>query len=348
MILVNGSDPKTRWVEDSDSPIPGTMPFGKRPRIERRDYVFNSNDSYWLSSPRQPASGYSALYGPTETARSPRTRMNIRLLENHYGDAGEDGRFNIREIQQALFANRGLSAELLLPELLGLCQDSGAELKRACAVLGDYDGSLNLDSPGAALFREWITRYEYPEMFSAGSLFSQDFDAQNPVETPRGLGDKAQARQALIDATGVLDTAGIALDATLRDTQFAWRAGDPIPVHGGNSFEGVANLQMSGNPSASPIAGVSPTAIADSRYLTDAGYPVVHGSSFIYTLGFDEDGPFAEALLSYSQSGNPEARHFKDQTTLYAEKRWRPVAYKEADVQRTAQSIRILRSNDRR
>jgi acyl-homoserine-lactone acylase len=105
---------------------------------------------------------------------------------------------------------------------------------------------------------------------------------------------------------------------------------------------------MSGNPSASPIAGVSPTAIADSRYLTDAGYPVVHGSSFIYTLGFDEDGPFAEALLSYSQSGNPEARHFKDQTTLYAEKRWRPVAFEEADVQRTAQSIRILRSNDRR
>jgi acyl-homoserine-lactone acylase len=346
MILLNGSDPVNRWLEDSSSPIPGTMPFSKRPRIERRDYVFNSNDSYWLSSPRQPTTDYSVLYGPTETARSLRTRMNIRLLENHYGDAGDDGRFSIREIQQALFANRGLTAELLLPQLRELCGDAEPDVQEACEVLSRYDASLNLDSPGAVLFREWITRYEYPETFSAGRLFREDFNAQDPVETPRGLGDPTAARQALVDAIAVLNAADIALDATLRDTQFAWRAGDAIPVHGGNSYEGVANLQLSDNPSASPIAGVSPVSIGDSRYLTDAGYPIVHGSSFIYTLGFDEDGPFADALLSYSQSGNPNAKHFKDQTALYAEKRWRRVAFKAADVERPTVSIRNLRSSD--
>ena len=38
------------------------------------------------------------------------------------------------------------------------------------------------------------------------------------------------------------------------------------------------------------------------------------------TLGWTEDGPEAEALLSYSQSGDPNSPHFDDQTQLYAEK----------------------------
>ncbi|MDP5053130.1 MAG: acylase [Congregibacter sp.] len=348
MLLLDGSDPKNTWINDPSAPIAGTVPFDERPRIERRDYVFNSNDSYWLSSPRAPLTGYSILYGPTESARSLRTRMNIRMLENHYGDAGEDKRFNIHEIQRALFANRGLSAELLLPELLASCREAGADVASACAVLASYDGSLNLDAAGAPLFREWLTHFELEDTVSNGALFAKAFALTRPIDTPSGLGDTGTAMQALRDAIEVFKAAKLPLDATLRDTQFAWRAGAAIAVHGGNSFEGVANLQVPGNPSASPIAGVQTTAVAGSRYLTDKGYPVVHGSSFIYTLSFDDTGPVAEALLSYSQSGDPSSPHFSDQTSLYAQKKWREVAFHEADVTRATQSIQILRSSDAR
>ncbi|WOJ93666.1 acylase [Congregibacter variabilis] len=348
MLLLDGSDPENSWIDDPSVPIAGTVPFENRPKIERKDYVFNSNDSYWLSSPREPLAGYSVLYGPTESARSLRTRMNIRMLENQYGDAGDDGRFNIHEIQRALFGNRGLSAELLLPELIDSCRSAGADLADACAVLEAYDGSLNLDSPGAPLFREWITRYDRLDTVNAGKLFDEDFDVERPAMTPSGLGETEFAVQSLRDAMAVLETAGLPLDATLRDSQFAWRAGKAIPVHGGNGFEGVANLQMSGNPSASPISGIKAEKVADSRYLTKDGYAVVHGSSFIYTLGFDDEGPVAEALLSYSQSGNPNSRHFRDQTSLYAEKKWRQVAFQEDDVAQSVRSIRILRSSDTR
>lgn len=347
MVLLNGSDPQNTWIEDPTSPIAATVPFEQRPRIERRDYVFNANDSYWLSSPREPLSGHSILYGPTESARSLRTRMNMRMLENEYGDAGDDKRFNRGEIQRALFSNRGLAAELLLPDLLAACHAAGEDLRNACDVLGSYDGSLNLDSPGAPLFREWITRYELLDTVRAGKLFKDSFDVDRPAMTPAVLADPALAIEALQGAIAVLAAAQLPLDASLRDTQFAWRAGSPIPVHGGNSFEGVANLQKSGNPSASPIAGVTATAQKGSRYLTDKGYPVVHGSSFIFTLGFEDSGPVAEALLSYSQSGNPNSRHFTDQTALYAAKQWRKVAFHETDVARNVRTIRVLRSSDR-
>jgi acyl-homoserine-lactone acylase len=348
MVLLDGSDPGNEWLQDEAATIPGTTPFSRRPFLERSDYIFNANDSYWLTSPRQPLSGYSILYGPTETARSLRTRMNVQLLENRYGDAGDDGRFSIREVQRALFANRGLAAELLRPALVEACVVEGngdAKLAAACEVLAGYDGSLNLDSPGAVLFREWLTRYDYAQTMSDGELFAVPFDSSRPVATPMSLADRERALNELKAAIGILEAAGLALDATLADAQFAYRGGKAIPVHGGNSHEGVANLQMSGDPSDSPVAGVAPEKIGDSRYLTDAGYPVVHGSSFILTLAFEDDGPAAEAILSYSQSGNPNAGHFADQTTLYADKRWRPVAFEPEAVAADTRSIRVLRGS---
>ncbi|GAB5413650.1 MAG: acylase [Congregibacter sp.] len=346
MILLDGSEPDNEWLVDPQAILAGTTPFEERPLLERSDYVFNANDSYWLSNPHAPLRDYSVLYGPTKSARSLRTRMNVRLLENHYGDAGKDGRFNIHEVQRALFANRGLTAELLLEPLIAACDAAEDELQNACDVLRAYDGTLNLDAPGAVLFREWITRFEWGETTAAGKLFAEDFDLANPVDTPRGLGDSDAAISALRGAIAVLEAAGLKLDASLRDTQFAYRAGRAIPIHGGISREGVANLQMPGNPSASPISGIKPVEVADSRFLTDKGYPVVHGSSFILTMNFTNKGPVAEALLSYSQSGAPGTAHFTDQTELYAAKKWRRIAFREADVKRHTRSIRMLRSAD--
>jgi acyl-homoserine-lactone acylase len=343
MILLDGADPDNDWLNDGNEFRPGTPAFEERPRLERRDYVFNANDSYWLSNPRAPLTGYSILYGATETARSLRTRMNVRLLENAYGDAGADGRFDRREMQEALFSNRGLAAELLRDDLVAACRaDDG--LAQACDALAAYDGRLDLDSPGAVLFREWITRFDYAQTQRAGELFAQSFDAAAPESTPRDLADPERARAALRKALAVLDAAGLSPSATLREAQFAWRSGVAIPVHGGNSHEGVANLQVAGDPSASPIAGIAPKKIGDSRFLTDAGYPVVHGSIFILTLSFDGDGPVADALLSYAQSGNPGSVHFADQTLRYADKRWRPVAFHAEEVEAATRSRRVLRS----
>ena len=51
-----------------------------------------------------------------------------------------------------------------------------------------------------------------------------------------------------------------------------------------------------------------------------AGYVPYHGSSYIQVVSFDDKGPVADAVLSYSQSADPASPHFADQTWLYSKK----------------------------
>ena len=129
--------------------------------------MFNANDSYWLSDPENPAQALSPLYGATNSPRSVRTRMNIELLrpDSPLGFAGDDGKFNIAEVQEALFGNQSLTAQLLLPELLNACEanpeqslSDGTEvdLSDACDVLAAWDQAFNNESRGAVLFRDCL------------------------------------------------------------------------------------------------------------------------------------------------------------------------------------------------
>jgi acyl-homoserine-lactone acylase len=67
--------------------------------------------------------------------------------------------------------------------------------------------------------------------------------------------------------------------------------------------------------------------VGGSRLLTAEGYPIASGSSFIMALEYTSDGPRATAILTYSQSGDPDSEHFADQTALFSQKRWRPVLF---------------------
>lgn len=327
-ILLDGSDSRFEWQNTRAAPIAGTVPFERRPMLEREDYVFNANDSYWLSNALAPLAGYSPLYGPEASARSLRTRMNVKLIE-----AGE---FDIPRIQQALFGNESLAARLLQPALAAACADV-EELAAACAAVTGFNGHFDEDSRGAVLFREWLAAYAYEDGMRAGDLFTVPFDPAQPVATPHTLADPALALQKLAEAAALLESAGYALDAPLGAAQFAYRGERKIPLHGGNRYEGVANLMVSDLPDH-PTAMLEPTPVDGSPLLTDAGYPVIHGSSFILALAFDDDGPVAEALLTYSQSGNPDSPHFSDQTDLYRNKQWRPALFERAAVEADMQS----------
>lgn len=346
LVILDGSTERDEW-QATTAPVPFTEPFERRPLIESSNYVFNANDSYWLSDPAAPASGYSPLYGATHSPRSVRTRMNIALLqpESAYAYAGDDGKFSITEIQRALFANDSLTANLLLDELLTACHGASRRLiagvtvdvAESCQVLAGWDRQYNLASRGAVLFREWLTRYDYAQTYLAPGLFATPFDPENPVHTPRGLENSELALDKLAEAQILLREAGIDLDSPLSALQKAHRGDRVISVHGGNRHEGIANLQVTGRHET-PLFTAKPEPIADSATLTASGYNITHGSSFIVTLGFDDQGPVAQALLSYSQSGNPDAEHFADQTERYANKQWRDVRFHQRDIQASAVS----------
>lgn len=342
------------WQDSPDARDPGVVPASGMPQLERPDYVFNANDSFWLANSAEPIEGdYSPLHGPQRTVRSLRTRNNDLTLSRRSPDhaAGEDGKFSRQEMKDALMSNRSYAAELLKPELLAACdanptvrlEDAEVDLAPACAVLRNWNDRFDADSRGAVLFREWIGQYPGEAFHGQGELFAGPFDAGDPVNTPAGLARPEQALEFLARAVVLLQSNGIALDVPLGELQYAvTKLPERIAVHGGEGgYEGIKNMQIrAGNDSTLEPLDLPPV-IEGSRRLTREGYPIAHGSSFVMALEFTDDGPVADAILSYSQSGDPQSPHFTDQTRLFERKQWRPIHYRESDI--SASTVRDYR-----
>ncbi len=356
LILLDGSDSRFEWQPHPMARAPGVVPFAEQPYQDRTDYIFNANDSHWLTNVDRPLTGYSPFFGTENSARTLRTRMNALLVSDISpdGPAGRDGKFSLKEMQQAIFSNRSLTAELLRDELVAACElenmvtvdNQRLDLAPACAVLKDYNGRLDLDSRGAVLFREWITRYKFSETLNNDRLFAVAFDMNDPVNTPRGLAHrdlalKNLALKNLASAVLVMKGAGLALDSALGEVQFAYRGDEKIPLHGGDGIEGVANI-ISGRFYDTLAKQVRGNKINGSNSLTDKGYPITYGTSFLLGLSYTDDGPVAEAFLTYGQSGDPTSPHYTDQTKLFSAKQWRPILFKTEDINRDIKSSYTL------
>ncbi len=352
LILLDGSDPRFEWVRDDRARDPGVVPAELVPQLERTDYVFNANDSYWISNPHAPLTGFSPVHGREDTPRSLRTRMNVRLLDDlsPAGPSGANGRFSLDELAAAVFGNRSMSAELLRAPLTAQCQATPSvtlegrdvDVGPACRTLAAWDGRFDLDSRGAVLWREFITQYRGADFSRAGRLFATDFAANDPIATPRDLVGRSNGDgtspdgplAALARAVLALERASLTVDTPLGAAQFADRGGQRIPIHGGLSGEeGIANF-VNYAPNDTTLEPDAPVGkpVAGSRYLGPAGYPVNRGTSFVMVLAFTERGPDARALLTYGQSGDPQSAHFRDQTELFSKKAWRPVLFTEAQI----------------
>ncbi|MCF8473458.1 MAG: acylase [Emcibacter sp.] len=350
-IILDGSDSRFEWQPHPEARVAGVVPFVEQPQYDRSDYIFNANDSYWLTNAKEPLEGYSPLFGPERTARTLRTRMNAKFLSDTSpkGPAGEDGKFSLQEMQAAILSNRSLTAELLLDELVSACTAQPAikygsktvDLSKACIILKGYNKHLDLDANGAVLFREWITLYPYEESFKKGELFAIAFDPNDPINTPRDLADKTLALVKLAEAIENMQSADLSLDSTLGDIQFSYKSQEKIAIHGGLNEEGIANIidQWRYDAMAPQVNG---NRIASSKYLTDVGYSVTAGTSFLLSLSYTDEGPKAEAFLTYGESGDPTSEHYTDQTKLFAKKQWRPILFNMTDINQDIKESFIL------
>jgi len=347
-IVFDGSDSRFDWIDEPGARDPGLIPYSGMPQLERSDYVFNANDSFWLANSAELLTGYQDFYSLQEgTVRSVRTRMNELMLRT-LGEGsiyGTDGKLSLDELTRAAFLNRSLTGELLADAVSERCQarpygtanDARVELGEACDVLADWDKRFDLESRGAVLWREFMNRVPGNAFRDAGPLFAEAFDPARPVETPSGLaeanGSTDQILNWLAEAVDILQRAGHALDVPLGDLQHSNKNGGRIPVHGGGPREGITNMVGAfGNGTTLEPGPEFKPFVQGSRSLREDGYPVTAGTSFIMALEYGADGPNARALLTYSQSGDPTSEHFTDQTWLFSRKEWRPVLFRERDI----------------
>ncbi|MGJ8669311.1 MAG: penicillin acylase family protein, partial [Oceanococcus sp.] len=333
--VLDGSRSDCAWSDDPDAVQPGTIGPARMPHLFRRDYVTNSNDSHWLSSPEQPLEGYPRIIGDEQSERRMRTRLGLVMVEERLsGSDGLDGNtFSRQQLQDLLFNDRQHAAELWLDDLIGFCQITPLLVGSAgpvttgdaCEILAAWDRSDRLDSPGAVLFRRFAQNLYLtgvPSGTASGQLDFADvwttpFDVNDPVYTPAGLNVlNPHVEYALGSAISDLQGANLPLDATLRVAQTEARGEEIIPIHGGPGNMGVFNA-------------------ISNAWVSGQGFPdVVHGSSFIEVVNFDgDDCPDAATILTYSQSSNPDSPHFADQTRLYSDSGWVPSQFCEEELQ---------------
>ena len=325
-LVLDGSNPFYSWVTDPTTPVAGNVPYSAMPHMTRSDYVFNANSN-------APLEGYSIVYGPEQTIRSPRTRMNAKLLEevSPTGVSGANGKFSLSELKSVVTGERGLLAELLQDDVAARCagksnitleDQSVVNITAACTVLTNWDGLYTNESIGAHVFRELMNLYKSgTERVLKADLFEIGFDAANPVTTPSGL--KARAGDATDDSDPVLVALAnvvtkladlkFPLDAKLGDLQFHMKNDDRISIPGGGSVDGVFNINAAAT-------------------IPELGYMVVHGASWVMALEFTDEGPVADAWLTYGQSHDPESEHYSDQTKLFSAGTWRPVLFTEEAI----------------
>lgn len=305
LLMFNGSRRECDWSSGHLAPS-GIISPANGPWTVRADYVGNSNDSYWLTNPRALMSGpapfgYSPLYGPTAIEQKLRTRIGFKQFEE---TLARKARIDLDDVQQLAFANRVYAAELVLPQLLPVCQASGdSALMDPCDALAGWDRRADLDSRGAVLFREfWNLAAVIPDKWAV------PFDPQDPVNTPRGLKPAAVAPMlaAVKLAAHKLNSLNIPLDGRLGDYQGETRNGVRVPIHGA-----IGDIDGSYN------------SIHMRTQLGPQGYRDVEwGTSYIQAVTFDDAGPVARGILVYGQSVDPASPHYADQLPLYSEKQW--------------------------
>jgi len=63
--VLDGSRPSCAWGTSPGAAAPGIFGGAEEPTLMRRDFVENSNDSYWLANPLHPLTGYPRIFGDT-------------------------------------------------------------------------------------------------------------------------------------------------------------------------------------------------------------------------------------------------------------------------------------------
>ena len=300
--LLDGTRSACDWKTDTDSVQSGTFGPSNLPSLFSTDYVANMNDSYWLSNPEQPLTGYAGIIGSEDYEQSLRTRMGHTMVRDRLNGAdGLNGHLASSEnLRNIVLNSRVYSAERLKTAVLNVVCDApgSADEEQACQVLANWDNTGNLDAVGAHIWTALWSRIRSLD------LYAIPFDAADPINTPDGLSNDSAVRDqitaAFSEAVTDLVNRNIALNARVEQVQQYLKPGEQIPQFGGEGNE---------------------------------GYFTVLRNSYMHIVEFPNGEPVkAYTFLTHSQSTDPSSPHYADYTQAYSNKNWLPFPYTDEDI----------------
>jgi acyl-homoserine-lactone acylase len=201
------------------------------------------------------------------------------------------------------------------------------EIAEAAAVLERWDNTAAAESRGALLFETWWWRYvrtapqSPPSAASVGfparadSLFARPWTAAEPMATPRGLADPKRAAEAFAWAVAETKRKWGSVDVAWGTVHRVRRGSVDVPVGGCSGLMGCFR-------------------VLGFREEADGTRTVTGGDGWVLAVEFTH--PIrAYSVLAYGQSSRPGSPHHDDQAAMFAANRMKPVAFTEADIERT-------------
>jgi acyl-homoserine-lactone acylase len=317
--ILDGSRASCAPSTSKNAAAPGIFPPKDLPFLERSDYVTNSNDSYWLSNPQHPLTGFARIIGTEKTARSLRTRSGLTMTEKRLAGTDGEGKpgFTGPLMQKLEFSDIQFGATLVKPALVKMCNgfaggmaptSSGTPVKvgTSCAVLAKWNDLENVNSRGAVLFRAF---WEKALRLTNHQLWLNQFKASEPVTTPNGLNaTNPKLQKAFGDALVEMKADGLPFNVALGKVQYVVRHGKHVALPGGpgdpdGEFNAIyQDVFTPANRGQEPSIG--------SSYIQVVTWHSAHGCPDVHTI------------LTYSESANPKSRWYDDQTKLFSQRKW--------------------------
>jgi acyl-homoserine-lactone acylase len=340
--LLDGSKKACDWKVDPAAPQPGIFPATQLPKVQRKDWVVNCNDSYWLTNTKAPVTGFAKIVGREQYEQTLRSRLcHQQVLDRVAGSDGFPGTNVTADlVKQIVLGSRVFSAERFKDAIVtAVCAQPTITLSRdplddveispaeeiqttpACDAIEAWDNRDNSDSKGSIVWDELWFRIE--ALISAAKItYTTPFDPADPVNTPKDMNlTSPEVRQAFAAAIRSVTKAGFAVDAPR--SAVSWRQGkggpsDRIPIPGG--------FQRTGNFTIAQVDGLPTLKL-------DAGYgPMLYGNSYMQVVAFTPNGLDASTFVTYSQSTDTASPQYDDYTRAYSQKQWLKAAFSEADV----------------
>ncbi|MBB3104561.1 acylase [Azomonas macrocytogenes] len=309
---LDGSKTACAWQADSGAAQRGIVAARNLPVLVRHDFLQNSNDSAWLTNPHQPLAGFSPLISQESKPLGMRARFALSEI------LARNGQPLSEEFLQRLVTNeRVYLADLILDDLLDFCgsQTGNLRISSACSAMAAWDRRAGLESSLGLLFFQAFAN----EFLEGDGLWRFPFDPAKPLNTPRGIawqqaevGQKIE--QILANAARKVATMGLTNQAKWGQVQFIHRGEQKISIPGGDGRLGIYNA-------------------IQSESGMEHNMEVISGSSYIQLVSFDNQGPVAKGLLTFSQSSDPDSPHFKDQTELFSKQDWQPLPFTKNQIQ---------------
>jgi acyl-homoserine-lactone acylase len=329
MIVLDGSNSACAWDIDPQAAQKGIYAADKLPQLLRKDFVQHSNDSAWMANPAQPLTGFSPLISQDGQPLGLRSRFALDRLNT----LNKAGPIAAADLQRMVMDDEVYQAAQVMPDLLQFCAvalgSDAPALTPLCASLKAWDRNANLDSGlGFVHFQNVMESLQ-----QTPDLWRVAFDPKDPQHTPRGLAvDRPEVanavREAMLASVAQVNKMGLKADSRWGDIQVVSSGGQQTPIHGGPGTLGVYNA-------------------IQSVPRTDGKLEVVSGTSYLQVVTFDDKGPQAQGLLSFSLSSDPASQYSRDQTVAFSRKQLGVLPFTEQQITSDPQyQVQTIREQD--